>query len=137
MEDLQQKKQASRTKVATKATKSNKTTSTDEHEEDGEFGVSKNWRDSDVEALVALRGEMEPNFVKNAKKQDNSLQFVYEGFEYFQMKSQKSLTIIEVVFSATPKTSPQICNVLPLPNRPSAIATRARLYRNTCSHMRV
>lgn len=28
----------------------------------------KNWADSDVEALIALRGEMEPEFVRNGKK---------------------------------------------------------------------
>ena len=39
----------------------------------GEFGVSKNWREIVVKALIALRGEMEPDFVKNAKKQGNYL----------------------------------------------------------------
>lgn len=62
-------------KVATKATKSKKITSKDEHEGDENFGVSNNWRDFDVEALIASQGEMEPNFVRNAKKQASSLQF--------------------------------------------------------------
>ena len=70
------RKQASHTKVATKATKSKKTTSKEEHE-DGEFGVSESWRDFDVEALISLQGEIEPDFVKNAKKQGNSLQLVH------------------------------------------------------------
>jgi hypothetical protein len=30
---------------------------------------SKNWRDRDVETMIAMRGEMKPNFLKNAKKQ--------------------------------------------------------------------
>ena len=74
MGDLQQQqKQAPRTKVATKTTKSQKTTSKEDHEEDGEFGVSKNWRDYDVKAFIALQGEMELDFVKNVKKQCNFL----------------------------------------------------------------
>ena len=70
------RKQAPRTKVVTKTTKSKISTSKEEHKEYGELSVLKNWRDFDVEALIALRDEMEPNFVKNAKKQGNSLQFV-------------------------------------------------------------
>jgi len=37
-------------------------------EEDEELS-SKNWRDRDVETMIAMRGEMEPEFLKNAKKQ--------------------------------------------------------------------
>jgi hypothetical protein len=37
-------------------------------EEDKELS-SKNWRDRDVETMIAMRGEMEPEFFKNAKKQ--------------------------------------------------------------------
>lgn len=37
-------------------------------EKDGD-GVSKNWLDDEVHTLIALRGETEPKFVKNAKKQ--------------------------------------------------------------------
>ena len=29
----------------------------------------RNWLDSEVEALIALKGEMQPEFIKNAKKQ--------------------------------------------------------------------
>ena len=39
-----------------------------EKEEDEEFG-SKNWKDHDVETMISLRGEMEPKFLKNVKKQ--------------------------------------------------------------------
>jgi hypothetical protein len=28
----------------------------------------KHWRDADVEVMIALCGEMEPEFLKNAKK---------------------------------------------------------------------
>ena len=38
-----------------------------EVKEDEEFG-SKNWRDRDVETMIAMRGKMEPEFLKNAKK---------------------------------------------------------------------
>ena len=48
------------------------------------------------------------------------------------MHAQKYLTIIEVVFSTTPKTSPHICNVLPLPNQPSTIATHVSTGIHTC-----
>lgn len=51
-----------------KAIKSIKTTSKEEHEEGEEVGVSKNRRNSDVEALVALWGKIEPYFLKNVKK---------------------------------------------------------------------
>ena len=37
-------------------------------EEDEEFG-SKNWRDCDVQTMIAMRSEMKPNVLKNAKKQ--------------------------------------------------------------------
>lgn len=37
-------------------------------EEEGEEG-KKNWMDSEVEALISLRWEMEPDFLKNAYKQ--------------------------------------------------------------------
>ena len=40
-----------------------------EKEEDEESG-SKNWKDHDVETMISLRGEMEPEFLKNTKKQD-------------------------------------------------------------------
>ena len=55
-------------KLATKTTKSKKKTSKEEHEEDEECGVSKSWRDFNVEALIALQSKMEPDFVKNVKK---------------------------------------------------------------------
>ena len=29
----------------------------------------RNWLDSEVETLIALKGEMQPDFIKNAKKQ--------------------------------------------------------------------
>ena len=29
----------------------------------------RNWLDSEVEALIALKGEMQPDFIRNAKKQ--------------------------------------------------------------------
>jgi hypothetical protein len=35
--------------------------------EDEEFS-SKNWRDCNLETMIAMRGKMEPNFLKNAKK---------------------------------------------------------------------
>ena len=72
------RKQTSHAKVTTKATKSKKTTSKEEHEEDEEFAILKNWRDSNVKTLIALRGEIEPIFIKNAKRQGNFLQFVYD-----------------------------------------------------------
>ena len=28
----------------------------------------KHWKDADVEVMIALRGKMEPEFIKNAKK---------------------------------------------------------------------
>ena len=62
------RKQAPRMKLATKTTKSKKKTSKEEHEEDEECGVSKSWRDFNVEALIALQSKMEPDFVKNVKK---------------------------------------------------------------------
>lgn len=39
-----------------------------EEDDEGEEG-KKNWADSEVETLIALRREMEPEFVKNWKKQ--------------------------------------------------------------------
>lgn len=59
----------------TKATPSKKTTPRKKVAEiepklEGEDEDSKaKWRHSDVEALIALRGEMEPEFVRNGKKQ--------------------------------------------------------------------
>lgn len=60
-------KQAPRTKVAPKATTSKKTTTKEENEDDGECEVLKNWK-SNVEALIALRGDIKLGFVKNVKK---------------------------------------------------------------------
>ena len=40
-----------------------------EVEEDEELG-SKNWRNHDVETMIAMRGEMVSEFLKNTKKQD-------------------------------------------------------------------
>ena len=38
--------------------------------EEVEESVSKNWKDRDVERMISLRGnQMEPYFLKNAKKQ--------------------------------------------------------------------
>ena len=37
--------------------------------EEDEESNSKKWRDRDVETMIAMRGEMEPEFLKNAKKQ--------------------------------------------------------------------
>ena len=53
-----------------------------EVEEDDEFG-SKNWRDRDVETMIAMRGEMEPEFLKNAKKQGK----IFANLIFFQKKS--------------------------------------------------
>jgi hypothetical protein len=36
--------------------------------EGSEEGAS-NWKDCDVEVLISLRGEMDPEFLKNAQKQ--------------------------------------------------------------------
>ena len=41
--------------------------------EEGEESGSKNWKDHDVETMISLRGEMEPEFLKNIKKQGNVL----------------------------------------------------------------
>ena len=39
-------------------------------EKEGEIEEDKkHWKDADVEVMIALRGEMEPEFLKNAKKQ--------------------------------------------------------------------
>lgn len=38
-------------------------------EEDEKYG-SKNWKDYDVKTMISLHGEMEPQFLKNAKKQN-------------------------------------------------------------------
>ncbi len=41
-----------------------------EKEKEGETEEDKkHWKDADVEVMIALRGEMEPEFLKNAKKQ--------------------------------------------------------------------
>ena len=44
------------------------TTKGEGEDEDEVLGSSSQWRDSGVDTLIALRGEMEPNFVKNGKK---------------------------------------------------------------------
>lgn len=46
-----------------------------QHEEDEEFGVSKHWKDSYVEVLITLQGEMTPNYLKNMKKCSNLYNF--------------------------------------------------------------
>jgi len=38
-------------------------------EEEDEESSKKNWKDQDVETMILLRGEMELEFLKNAKKQ--------------------------------------------------------------------
>lgn len=43
-----------------------------EEDDEGEEG-KKNWADSEVETLIALRREMEPEFVKNWKKQGGNM----------------------------------------------------------------
>jgi hypothetical protein len=50
-----------------KATPRKKATMKIEGEEEDEGG--RNWLDSEVHSLIALRGEMEPEFVRNGKKQ--------------------------------------------------------------------
>ena len=40
----------------------------------------KHWKDADVEVMIALRGEMEPEFLKNAKKQGMLNFFVVLNF---------------------------------------------------------
>jgi hypothetical protein len=40
----------------------------------------KHWKDADVEVMIALRGEMEPEFLKNAKKQGMSNVSVVQFF---------------------------------------------------------
>jgi len=45
----------------------------EDDDEEGEEG-KKNWADSEVETLIALRGEMDSEFVKNWKKQGTCLQ---------------------------------------------------------------
>ena len=87
------RKQTSHTKATTEATKSKKTTSKEEHEEDEEFGILKYWRDSDVKTLIALRGEIGLNFVKNAMKQGNFLQIVYDLMLHV-CKSPQNKTLI-------------------------------------------
>jgi hypothetical protein len=52
------KKRAPRKKVEPKEPK----------KEGSEEGAS-NWKDCDVEVLISLRGEMDPEFLKNAQKQ--------------------------------------------------------------------
>jgi hypothetical protein len=44
----------------------------EEEEEEGEGEKKKKWLDNEVEHLIALRGEMHPEFEKNAKKQGTS-----------------------------------------------------------------
>jgi hypothetical protein len=58
-------KSAPKKAVATKKA-SKKTMKKEEDEEDKE---KKHWKDEHVLQMIALRGEMEPEFVKNAKKQ--------------------------------------------------------------------
>ena len=48
-----------------------------EKEEDEESN-SKNWKDHDVETMISLHGEMECEFLKNAKKQ--GMIFAYVNF---------------------------------------------------------
>ena len=40
-------------------------------EKDEEIEENKIWKDADVEVMITLRGEMEPEFLKNAKKNKN------------------------------------------------------------------
>lgn len=37
-------------------------------DEDEVLGSNTHWKDSDVDAFIALHGEKEPKFVKNGKK---------------------------------------------------------------------
>ena len=48
-------------------------------EEDEEEKSRKNGPDCEVETLIAIRGEMEPEFVKNAKKQGMSCHDFFES----------------------------------------------------------
>lgn len=59
-------------KRATSSRKAPKKTVKKEDEEEEEEG-KKHWKDEHVLQMIALRGEMEPEFVKNAKKQGNLL----------------------------------------------------------------
>ena len=54
-------------KKATFAKKASK--NTEKKEEDKEDEEKKHWKDEHVLQMIALRGEMEPEFVKNAKEQ--------------------------------------------------------------------
>lgn len=56
------------------------------------------------------------------------------GFKCFPIDVQKSPTLIEGVFCATLKISPQIRNVLPPPNGDNVIATR--VFIRIQAHMR-
>lgn len=59
---------APKKKGAAAAKKPRKKNVKNEKEEDEE-SAKKNWKDQDVETMISLRGEMEPEFLKNAKKQ--------------------------------------------------------------------
>jgi hypothetical protein len=39
-----------------------------------------NWKDMDVHGLISLPGKMEPGFINNDKKQDNSFKKVLYSF---------------------------------------------------------
>lgn len=58
------KKKKAASTIAKKPTKKKNVKKEDEDE-----SAAKNWKDCDVETMIALRGEMEPEFLKNAKKQ--------------------------------------------------------------------
>ena len=53
----------------------------------------KHWKDADVEVMIALRGDMEPEFLKNAKKQGMLNFFVVLNFSmciaFFDLKKNQ------------------------------------------------
>lgn len=70
-------------KRATSSKKAPKKTVKKEEEEEEEDD-KKHWKDNHVLQMIALRGEMDPEFVKNAKKQGNCsyLNFFVHKFAY-------------------------------------------------------
>jgi hypothetical protein len=61
-------------------------------EENDEDVASKNWEDSAVHTLIAICGEMEAEFLKNAKKQDKPKSYVVCIF--FISRNAKSFRFI-------------------------------------------
>jgi hypothetical protein len=59
--------------VSKRATSSRKAPKKTVKKEDEEEEDKKHWKDEHVLQMIALRGEMDPEFVKNAKKQGNLL----------------------------------------------------------------